>query len=74
MTCYYCVYNVKDEKCYLDIEGYPLSSDVECRHFQFDTGEDEDCEDEFDEDDPYWGDDLQDLFYEIPLEKQLKRT
>ena len=39
MTCYYCISNVKDEKCELDIEGYPLPSDIECRHFDFDTGE-----------------------------------
>ena len=38
MACYYCRQNNRDEKCEFDIEGYPLSSDVECRHFEFDTG------------------------------------
>ena len=38
LTCYYCTKNIRDEKCELDIEGYPLSGDVECRHFCFDTG------------------------------------
>lgn len=38
MTCYYCINNIRDEKCELDIEGYPLPSEVECRHFVFDTG------------------------------------
>ena len=36
--CYYCLHNVMDEKCEFDIEGYPLSMNIECRHFEFDTG------------------------------------
>lgn len=38
-TCYYCLHNIKDERCEFDIEGYPLPSTVDCRHFEFDTGE-----------------------------------
>ena len=46
MSCYYCTHNIKDEKCEFDIEGYPLPSDIECRHFWFDTGEeDHSCSD-----------------------------
>ena len=36
--CYYCIHNVRDENCELEIEGYPLSMNIECRHFEFDTG------------------------------------
>lgn len=44
MTCYYCIYNVEDEegtfvRCKLDVDGYPLPFEVDCRHFWFDTGE-----------------------------------
>jgi hypothetical protein len=40
MTCYYCLQN-KDNKCDFNVEGYPLPSNAECRHFWFDTGETE---------------------------------
>jgi len=38
MTCYYCLHNIKDKKCELDVEGYPLPASTECRHFEFDSG------------------------------------
>ena len=38
MSCYYCLQNIRDEKCEFEIEGYPLPVDIECRHFEFDTG------------------------------------
>lgn len=38
MTCYYCISNIKDEICVFDIDGYPLPTNAECRHFEFDTG------------------------------------
>lgn len=38
MTCYYCISNFRDKFCELEIEGFPLSNDSECRHFMFDPG------------------------------------
>ena len=48
MTCYYCLHNIKDKKCELDVEGYPLPASTECRHFEFDSGPPN--EDDIDED------------------------
>ena len=46
-SCYYCLYNSMTYggafiKCELDIEGYPLPASIDCRHFEFDTGDDDD--------------------------------
>lgn len=38
MSCYYCLQNIRDKKCEFEIEGYPLPANVDCRHFEFDTG------------------------------------
>jgi len=40
-SCYYCLHNIRDKKCEYDIEGYPLPTKIECRHFEFDTGEED---------------------------------